>query len=104
VKWPRGTRRRGILRCPSALGKIEVVGPDAALHEPHVCQCLEQLAVGAAATALLLREDDFVFDDGVVARTAEDRFHVTTTTGGAPRVLAMMETICRPNGRRCGSG
>jgi sarcosine oxidase, subunit alpha len=27
----------------------------------------------------------------VVARTAADRFHVTTTTGGAPRVFAMME-------------
>jgi sarcosine oxidase, subunit alpha len=27
----------------------------------------------------------------VVARIADDRFHVTTTTGGAPRVLAMME-------------
>jgi len=26
-----------------------------------------------------------------VARLAPDRFHVTTTTGGAPRVLAMME-------------
>jgi sarcosine oxidase subunit alpha len=27
----------------------------------------------------------------VVARTAEDRFHVTTTTGGAARVLGLME-------------
>jgi len=35
--------------------------------------------------------DGFIYDDGVVARTAADRFHVTTTTGGAPRVLAMME-------------
>jgi sarcosine oxidase, subunit alpha len=40
---------------------------------------------------LLLREDGFIFDDGVAARLAEDRFHVTTTTGGAARVLAMME-------------
>jgi sarcosine oxidase subunit alpha len=39
----------------------------------------------------LLRDDGFVFDDGVVARIADDRFHVTTTTGGAPRVLALME-------------
>src|SRR5262249_6280923 len=30
-------------------------------------------------------------DDGVVARMATDRFHVTTTTGGAPRVLHHME-------------
>ena len=30
-------------------------------------------------------------DDGVVGRIAANRFHVTTTTGGAPRVLALME-------------
>src|SRR4029079_18980196 len=36
-------------------------------------------------------DDGFVYDDGVVARTAEDRFHVTTTTGGAARVLGLME-------------
>jgi sarcosine oxidase subunit alpha len=30
-------------------------------------------------------------DDGVCGRLAADRFHVTTTTGGAPRVLAHME-------------
>ena len=30
-------------------------------------------------------------DDGVVGRLASDRFHVTTTTGGAARVLAHME-------------
>ncbi|MEM8977841.1 MAG: glycine cleavage T C-terminal barrel domain-containing protein, partial [Pseudomonadota bacterium] len=40
---------------------------------------------------LMLKEDGFIFDDGVVARIAEDRFHVTTTTGGAPRVMAHME-------------
>ena len=39
----------------------------------------------------MLREDGFVIDDGVVARLAPDRFHVTTTTGGAGRVLHMME-------------
>jgi sarcosine oxidase subunit alpha len=30
-------------------------------------------------------------DDGVIARLKPARFHVTTTTGGAPRVLAHME-------------
>jgi sarcosine oxidase subunit alpha len=39
----------------------------------------------------MTREDGFVYDDGVVGRLAEDRFHVTTTTGGAPRVLQHME-------------
>jgi sarcosine oxidase, subunit alpha len=49
------------------------------------------LGVGRSRYGILLREDGFINDDGVVARTAIDRFHVTTTTGGAPRVLAMME-------------
>ena len=49
------------------------------------------LGVGRSRYGILCREDGFIYDDGVVARTAADRFHVTTTTGGAPRVLAMME-------------
>ena len=32
-----------------------------------------------------------VFDDGVVVRLADDRFHVTTTTGNAAAVLAWLE-------------
>jgi sarcosine oxidase, subunit alpha len=50
-----------------------------------------KLAVGRTRYGVLLREDGFILDDGVVARTAQDRFHVTTTTGGAARVLALME-------------
>ncbi len=76
----------------STLGKIEVVGPDAAefMNRLYI-NSWNGLAVGRARYGILLREDGFIFDDGVVARTAADRFHVTTTTGGAPRVLAMME-------------
>jgi len=76
----------------STLGKIEVVGPDAvAFMNRMYANAWNSLAVGRCRYGVLLREDGFVFDDGVVARTAEDRFHVTTTTGGAPRVLAVME-------------
>jgi sarcosine oxidase subunit alpha len=39
----------------------------------------------------MLTEAGFVMDDGVIGRLAADRFHVTTTTGGAPRVLHHME-------------
>ena len=49
------------------------------------------LGVGRCRYGILLRDDGFIFDDGVVARLAADRFHVTTTTGGAARVLALME-------------
>ncbi len=76
----------------STLGKIEVVGPDAVefMNRMYVNNW-STLAVGRCRYGILLRDDGFVYDDGVVARTAADRFHVTTTTGGAPRVLAMME-------------
>jgi sarcosine oxidase subunit alpha len=76
----------------STLGKIAVVGPDAAefLNRLYI-NSWSNLAVGRARYGILLREDGFIYDDGVVARTAPDRFHVTTTTGGAARVLAMME-------------
>jgi sarcosine oxidase subunit alpha len=76
----------------STLGKIEVVGPDAVefMNRMYVNNW-STLGVGRSRYGILLREDGFVFDDGVVARTGADRFHVTTTTGGAPRVLALME-------------
>ena len=39
----------------------------------------------------MLSEAGYVIDDGIVARIGENRYHVTTTTGGAPRVLNHME-------------
>ena len=88
----RNVRRSGGLFDASTLGKIEVVGPDAAefLNRLYVNNW-DTLAVGRCRYGILLRDDGFVYDDGVVARLAQDRFHVTTTTGGAPRVLALME-------------
>ncbi|MBS0580866.1 MAG: sarcosine oxidase subunit alpha family protein [Proteobacteria bacterium] len=76
----------------STLGKIEVVGRDAATFMNRLyVNAWSNLAVGRCRYGILLRDDGFVYDDGVVARIGESRFHVTTTTGGAPRVLAMME-------------
>jgi sarcosine oxidase subunit alpha len=76
----------------STLGKIEVVGPDAAtfMNRMYV-NAWTKLGVGRCRYGLLCRENGFVYDDGVVGRLAEDRFHVTTTTGGAAGVLSMME-------------
>lgn len=76
----------------STLGKIAVVGADAAefLNRLYVNNWTN-LAVGRARYGILLRDDGFVYDDGVIARLAHDRFHVTTTTGGAARVLNLME-------------
>ncbi|WP_353230863.1 2Fe-2S iron-sulfur cluster-binding protein [Novosphingobium sp.] len=76
----------------STLGKIEVVGPDAAefLNRMYT-NPWKGLKPGRCRYGLLLREDGFIMDDGVSARMADDRFHLTTTTGGAARVLGMME-------------
>jgi len=76
----------------STLGKIEVVGPDAAAFmELMYTNPWQKLAPGRCRYGLMLREDGFIYDDGVVGRLAEDRFHVTTTTGGAARVMNQME-------------
>ena len=76
----------------STLGKIEVVGPDAeAFMNLMYSNAWSTLKPGKCRYGLMLREDGYIYDDGVVGRLAQDRFHVTTTTGGAPRVLNMME-------------
>ena len=40
----------------------------------------------------MLDENGMVFDDGVTARLADDHFLMTTTTGGAARVLTWLES------------
>ena len=76
----------------TTLGKIEVVGPDAAEFMNRLyTNAWTKLEPGRLRYGLMLNEAGFVMDDGVIGRLAPDRFHVTTTTGGAPRVLAHME-------------
>ena len=76
----------------STLGKIEVTGPDAAAFLSRIyAGQFTRLPPGRCRYAVLLGEDGFIRDDGIVARLAADRFHVTTTTGGAAFVLHHME-------------
>jgi len=68
------------------------VGPDAAeFLNLLYTNAWDTLQPGRCRYGIMTREDGFIYDDGVVGRLAEDRFHVTTTTGGAPRVLNHME-------------
>ena len=88
----RTTRASVGLFDASTLGKIEVAGPDAATFlERMYVNSLRKLEVGRCRYGLMLSEAGFLMDDGVIARLKADRFHVTTTTGGSPRVLAHME-------------
>jgi len=50
-----------------------------------------KLAPGKCRYGLMLGEDGMVMDDGVTACLADDHFHMTTTTGGAARVLSKLE-------------
>ena len=85
-------RRSAGLFDASTLGKIEVVGPDAGMFLDRLYTgTFSRLAVGRCRYGVLLGEDGFIRDDGVIGRLAEDRFHVTTTTGGAASVLHHME-------------
>jgi sarcosine oxidase, subunit alpha len=76
----------------STLGKIEVVGPDAATFLDRMyTNRMSNLAVGSIRYGFMLGLDGMVFDDGVAMRLAEDRYLVTTTTGGAAAVLDRFE-------------
>ena len=89
----------------STLGKIEVVGPDAATFLSRIYTGdFTKLAPGRCRYAVLLGEDGFIRDDGIVARLAADRFHVTTTTAAPPSCCITWKTICRPSFPTCASG
>ena len=76
----------------STLGKIELRGPDAAeLLDRVYTNNFRNLAVGRCRYGLMCREDGMVFDDGVTTRLGEDHYYMTTTTGGAARVLDWLE-------------
>lgn len=76
----------------STLGKIEVVGTDAGefLNRMYT-NAFKKLAIGSCRYGMMCGPDGMVLDDGVTMRLAEDRFYVTTTTGGAAKVLDWFE-------------
>lgn len=76
----------------SPLGKIEVVGPDAAEFLDRIyANTMSTLKIGRARYGLMLNELGVVIDDGVTLRLAEDRFLVGTTGGGADRIAGWLE-------------
>ena len=76
----------------STLGKIEIVGKDAAdFLNMMYTNAWKKLGVDCARYGFMLGEDGMVMDDGVTVRLAEDRFFMHTTTGGAANVLNWME-------------
>ncbi len=78
----------------STLAKFEVSGPDAAAFLEIICAtAVNKLAVGRGRYTFMLREDGFVFDDGTVWRLAENRFLLTSSTGGADRMATHISYV-----------
>ncbi|MFM9852855.1 MAG: FAD-dependent oxidoreductase [Sphingomonadaceae bacterium] len=78
----------------STLGKFEVSGPDAAALLEIICATtVHKLAVGRGRYTFMLREDGMVFDDGTVWRLAENRYLLTSSTGGADRMAAHISYV-----------
>jgi len=85
--------RTGVGLCDvTTLGKVDVQGADAAAFLDRLyANTISTLKVGRVRYGLMLREDGFAYDDGTVARMAEDHLVVTTTTANAGLVYRQME-------------
>ena len=76
----------------STLGKIEIRGADAGEFLNRIyTNAFKKLPVGSARYGVMCKPDGMVFDDGVTLRLADDRYVMTTTTGGAAGVLDWLE-------------
>jgi len=77
----------------STLGKIDVQGPDAVTFLERIyTHNVGKMQNGRCAYGIMLGEDGMVMDDGVMARLGDNRFYLTTTTGGAAAVLGWLES------------
>jgi methylglutamate dehydrogenase subunit C len=78
----------------STLAKFEVSGPDAAAFLEIICATtVSKLAVVRGRYTFMLREDGFVFDDGTVWRLDENRYLLTSSTGGADRMATHISYV-----------
>ncbi|GAA1437691.1 sarcosine oxidase subunit alpha family protein [Microlunatus lacustris] len=76
----------------TTLGKIEIWGADAGEFLNRIyTNAFKKLAPGSARYGVMCTPDGMIFDDGVTLRLDEGRYFMTTTTGGAARVLDWLE-------------
>jgi sarcosine oxidase subunit alpha len=80
----------------STLAKFEIAGPDAIAFLELICPVrIATLAVGRGRYTIMLREDGIVGDEGTVWRLAEDRFLMTSSTGGADTMAHHLSYVRR---------
>src|SRR5450830_1598327 len=76
----------------STLGKIDIRGKDVREFLNRIyANAWTQLAIGKCRYGLMLDEAGMVMDDGLTACISDTHFLMTTTTGGAARVLSWLE-------------
>ncbi len=76
----------------STLGKIDLQGPDTAKFLNMIyTNAWSKLEIGSCRYGLMCNEHGMIFDDGVTSRIGENHYHMTTTTGGAARVMSWLE-------------
>jgi sarcosine oxidase subunit alpha len=88
----RAVRKSAGILDASTLGKIDLQGRDCTwLLNMVYTNAWSKLETGRCRYGLMLNENGMVFDDGVTTRIGEKHYHMTTTTGGAARVLTSLE-------------
>ncbi|MDX1689682.1 MAG: 2Fe-2S iron-sulfur cluster-binding protein [Acidimicrobiia bacterium] len=81
------------------LGTIDLRGPDVPdLLEFVYTNRWRKLAVGSVRYGVMCTEDGVVFDDGVVGRLDDERWLMTTTSGGAGRVWNWLDDWIQARG------
>jgi sarcosine oxidase subunit alpha len=76
----------------STLGKIEIRGADAGEFLNRIyTNAFKKLKPGMARYGVMCKPDGMIFDDGVTLRLDDNRYFMTTTTGGAAGVLDWLE-------------
>jgi len=76
------------------LGKLEIIGPQAAefLERVYLSK-YANLKIGMTRYAVMCDESGVLIDDGVVGRLAEDHFYFTTTTSGAATIYRELSRL-----------
>lgn len=81
----------------SHMGRLRVAGPAAAAFlAARVCRRIDDMAVGQVRYGLVLADDGTVEDDVLVAREAEQRFHVVVNAGNREKILGLWQPEAGP--------
>jgi sarcosine oxidase, subunit alpha len=105
-------RRRVGLIDVGTLGKLQILGPDAAEFVDRIyAGRFGGMKAGTSRYGLMCDESGVIIDDGIVARLAADHYYVTTTTSGSDSVARELKrwallwrlevTLANVTGARC---